>query len=301
MLMTNLKVDCPEPGIYEGVDFATYDQWDAVSNSHLSLLAKSPRHFREGNWSEPSDCLRIGELQHCGVFEPGAITDRYSVMPAFERDPENCTADGTPSESKGTKYYRMKKAQFEAEHEGREIVPRDWLDQALNLAIEIAANEDAHRILNDQGPVEVSIVWDELIGSENVRCKARIDKVARSLGILADLKKCREVSGFVKDIAYRKYHRQLAHYQAGWESLTDESLVPWFIYHESTTPIVVLAAPLGDVSIIQGNNERYELLSRLVECRQLDEWPGPRNPKELEIPAWSIAETPFVAANGEEV
>jgi len=291
----------PDIGIYENVPFETYAEWDAVSNSHLSLFARSPRHYAEGFKGEATDPMRLGSLQHCGIFEPLSIIERYAVMPAYELDALNTTANGAPSDSKCTKFYKHMKAQFEAANEGREIVPNSWYRSAKELSVALHENQRAREILNGPGPVEVSIIWDEVIGDSEIRCKARIDKVATSLGIIADLKKCRDVSRFDRTIADFKYHRQLAHYLSGWQSLTGDELTPAFIYHEPGPPVVVLAATLRDTAILQGNQERYRLLAQLADCRRMDRWPLPPNPTEIDLPSWYYDSAPFIAANGEEV
>lgn len=301
MLMTQLKTDCPEPGIYEGVPFATYDAWDALSNSGLSLLAKSPRHFHDADRSEATDAQRIGELCHCNQFEPGAFAERYAIMPPFERDPGNCTADGEPSTSKTTKYYRAKKKEFEAANAGREICPPEWYEKSITLVRELALCDRANCLLNQAGPCEVSIVWDEPTTPEPVRCKARLDKIALENRAIVDLKKCRDVTDFQKDIAYRRYHRQMAFYARGWRRLSGEYFAPWLIAHEISVPLSVLAAPLSPVAILIGQDEVDKYLNLFVECRARDEWPGPIGPPTWELPPWMLPDSePVAASNGRE-
>lgn len=301
MLMTTLTTECPSPGVYEGVSFDEYNGWRAISNTALSLLAKSPRHYRDGERSEQTADMRIGELCHVGVFEPAAVAERYEFLPAFERDPENCTGKGESSESKSTKYYKAKRAAFEAEHVGKEIVPREIFESVMTLVHELSENAQASALLNGPGPVECSLIWDEEINGTVIRCKARLDKIALDHGAIVDLKKCRDVLAFEKDIAYRSYDRQLAHYQAGWAALHDgECLTPWLIAHEMTVPLTVLAAPLADETLIDGFTRRQQLLERLAECIVTDHWPGPENPREWSKPGYSFAPVTMFA-NGEKV
>lgn len=305
MLMTDLTRECPEPGVYEGVDFATYNSWDALSNSGLSLLMKSPRHFYEGERAEATEAMRIGELCHAGALEPASVAERYVVMPAFEHDLENMTADGAPSESKATKYYRQKRKEFEAANCGKEIVTRDVFESMMSLVRELSLNERANELLNARGPSEVSLVWDETVDGFDapIRCKARLDKVALDRGAIVDLKKCRDVTRFVQDIAQRNYHRQLAFYQRGWAALHGgECLAPWLIAHETALPIGVAAAPLAELAQVEGGRQVARLLRTYAECRAAEVWPGLANPNEWELAAWRVSEVePLVASDGREM
>ncbi len=304
MLMTDLSTECPEPGVYENVSFDEYNGWRALSNSALTLLDKSPRHYAEGERSEPTEAMRIGELAHCGVFEPSAVAERYVIMPPFELDPHNCTDSGAPSDKKTTKWYRARVREFEDAYAGREIVPRAIYEQVISLVRELSRNERANMLLNDEGPVELCLVWDEQVNGfdEPVRFKGRIDKVAIRTGAIVDLKKCPDVTDFNKVIANRKLHRQMAAYQRGWAALHNgELLTPWLIAHETTAPISVVAAPLSDVSIMEGEEQFDRLLARYCECRAADAWPGVPNPPAWELPEWAISPVTMFAGSGEKV
>lgn len=51
---------CPDPGIYLDVPFEDYLQWDAISNSKLSLANRSLAHFKAGWNDTESKALRLG-------------------------------------------------------------------------------------------------------------------------------------------------------------------------------------------------------------------------------------------------
>lgn len=304
-MLCALGIPAPEPGIYEGVEFGTYVQWQAVSNSQLSLLKKSPRHFKDGLANETTSNMRLCELYHCSALEPHAFGERYVVQPDFHNDLANTTASGEPSNSKATKYVKAKEREFAEFHCDKNIVAREWYEQAFLLVQQFHDNEESRRILNGPGHVECSIVWDEEIEvagvPETVRCKARIDRVSLEHEIIADVKGTSKLQRFSSVIADFGYHRQLAHYVRGWEVLTGATFTPWLLAHETTVPFTVLAAPLEEVALVVGYRERMELLQLLVACRRTDNWPGPPNPRSWSIPEWAIEGRPFIAANGEEV
>lgn len=266
------------PGVYEDVEFDDYLSWEGVSNSRLSQFKLSPLHFKLNRAKEPTPAMELGTLFHCQVLEPAQFVARYAVTPAFHLDAENRTAQGSSSTSKSTRYVSEKMAQFAHENPGRELVSREWFDQSLEVVTRIASNVTARELLNGQGPVECSIVWDD--DETGVRCKARLDKV--SAGRLVDLKKTRELGKFKRAIGAYGYHRQMAHYRAGWASLTGEILTPWIIAIEGQAPFCCQAAPLHAQSLAAGIKERRELMQRLAECIASDTWPAPDNPESWE-------------------
>ncbi len=271
----------PEEGIYEDIPFSDYLSWDAISNSRLSLMAKSPRHFKLGFCKEPTPAMQLGQLYHCGVLEPLAFAGRYAICPNFHTHPENCTAAGVPSNSTATKYVKDKVREFTALADGREVVTKEWYDNTLALVKELTLNDDAKRIMNDPGPRELSIVWED----GDILCKARIDKVAA--GIIADLKSTAAIDAFSNAIGRYGYHRQMAHYQSGWKELTGDTLTPWLIAVESSAPFAVQAAPMSDEAMEIGYGERRRLMNRLRDCLEADRWPGMANPKHWNLPAWA--------------
>ncbi len=276
------QVDTPEPGIYENIPFADYLAWDAISNSKLSLLAKSPRHFKQGFFKEPTPSMQLGSLYHCGVLEPLMFADRYAICPEFHLYAENCTANGAPSKSTATKFVKDRMDEFRELSQGREIVPREWYDDTIALVRELCANAEAHRILSDPGPRELSIIWDE----GDILCKARIDKVAA--GVIADLKSVADIDAFERSIGRFGYHRQMAHYQRGWKELTGDTLSPWLIAAESSRPFTILAAPLHSEAMIEGHLSRERLMDLLRDCLEENVWPGRPNPKHWNVPAWAL-------------
>lgn len=304
-MLCALTTPAPEPGIYEGIEFHEYAAWNAISNSQLSLLKKSPRHFREGNFKEATSTMRLCELYHCNVLEPHAFGERYVVQPEFHHDIANSTTSGEPSTSKGTKYVKQKEKEFAEYHCDRNIVPREWYEQALALVENIARNPEANKIMSGSGHVELSLVWDEeieLAGEiDTVRCKARLDRVSLEQQVIADMKGSAKVLDFPRAIVDFAYHRQLAHYVRGWQVLTGEHFDAWIIAHEQDMPFTVLAAPLDDVALIVGGNERRQLLELYVACRRTDEWQGPPNPAAWRLPEWALKAVPMFASNGVEV
>jgi hypothetical protein len=272
-----------QDGIYPDVPFADYCAWDAVNASRLSRMLISPAHYLTPS-GETTPALRFGQLAHNGVLEPTALAERYAVLPDYHLDADNRTAAGEPTQSKATKYYKAKAAEFLAVNAGRERVSREEYARMKALVSSIAADRFARHVINGHGPCELSLLWTD--DQTGLRCKARIDKVSGAF--LVDLKTTKDIAAFAKSIARYGYHRQLAHYQAGYAAITGELLTPWIVAVESDPPHCVLAAPLSEVAVMQGETERRRLLAKVRQCQEQRDWPGPPAPDEWDLPEWAI-------------
>ena len=289
---------CPEPGIYEDVAFEDYLAWDAVSNTRLGQLAKSPAHYRANLELEQTRGLTIGSITHCGKFEPHLLHKRYAVMPAFELDEQNMTGKGERSESKATRYYKEKVADFQLDNLDKQIVSHEWYAEAECVVAALDGDDLARECLCCDGPVEICVVWND--AETGLRCKARLDKISLRLGRLVDLKTTADLSKFTRAIATYGYHRQLAHYCAAWIAHTGEELQPWIVAAENVPIFSVHAAPLDDVAYIEGCNERRRLLRLLRTCIDTDHWPGPPRPDRWILPEWAIRPV-TISLNGQKV
>lgn len=279
-----------EPGVYPNLPFDEYLAIPALSNTRMGLLAQSPRHFKfNAALDEKMKCLVMGRLIHTHTLEPAEIESRYVVMPDFANDLNNQTDKGLPSTSSATRWCKEQVFNFESANQDREIVSDLWWREAMLTCESIRADDGAREIFEAPGPTELTIVWDD--EETGIRCKARIDKVA--LGArrkLADLKSTSKLATFTKSIASYEYHRQLAHYQAGYAvHRGGELLEPWIVAAETVPPFCVQSAPLQDAALVRGERKRRSLLLLLRDCLEQDHWPGPPSPDEWTLPEWAMS------------
>lgn len=138
----------PKPGIYDGVSPEQYFAWNAVSNSRLGLLRRSPLHYRHG-FAETSESMLLGTLVHNGVLEPLQIPLRYVVMPDYAAHPENVTRDGKRSFNPGTAFVRTMEEAFRRLHHDKEIVSATQYDQMLRVAAALSQCPAARALFRD--------------------------------------------------------------------------------------------------------------------------------------------------------
>lgn len=277
----------PEPGIYQDVPFAEYCAWDAVNNSRLGAMDKSPAHYNTERVTEDTKSTRLGSLVHAGAIEARTLALRYAVANDWHLDEANVSALGKRSESKATRYYKDKMAAFTEANEGREIVSRSEYDAMLAIVEAVEGHPDARAYLNQPGPVEASMVWDD--PETGIRCKGRIDKVATIGGVLLDLKTTRDITDFPRAIARYGYHRQAAFYRRGWAILNGGELYDfWIVPVQNTAPYIAHAAPVSDEALEQGEREIDRLLAKVAECHEAGSWPGPELPEAWNLPEWAL-------------
>lgn len=275
-----------KPGIYRGVSFTDYCEWDAVNHSKLQRIDKSPLHCKVIPSLEKSPAIRLGQLVHAGKLEPDSVDARYAVMPQFELSPENTTGKGEPSTSTATTYVKNKRSIFEevSKQLGKIIVSQSQYDQFNECMSAMLQNQYVTDHVN-AGQSEVSIVWiDEATG---LLCKARLDSVS---DVIIDLKTSRDdgdrplPESFDWSLWTYNYYSQAAYYREGWYQVTGEMLPFVFAVVSTTPPIQCIAAPVGEMTLSLGSQTNARRLKRYAECKESGVWPGYVSPDLFELP-----------------
>lgn len=231
-----------EPGIYFGLDEATYHADPAVGSTGLRYLERSAADYWHHSALnplrpsvEPSPAQAYGRAIHCRVLEgPEKFLQHYERAPEpeglLETDAdlaEWLTAHGV-NKLPRTKSEKIVQAigidpqvrilsEFErrAAGAGRQMLKRTDFDRIVQASDLITQNPHLATAFSNGYP-EVSVFWDR---ADGVRCKARFDYLkARGIG---DLKSTRNPLGldFIDNcrraIANYRYDIQAAHYLEG--------------------------------------------------------------------------------------
>lgn len=277
-----------KPGVYLRGQL-DYAQVDAVNQSSLKEMLRSPRHYLHRlQYPKPrTEAMQRGTAAHTAVLEPVRLTSEYAVWEDTQTDPET-------GETK--KRVRRGKAwdAFKAEHATKEIVTQTVLDAAMAMRDAVAAEPMARYYLRTgKGANEAALVWVE--PTTGLVCKSRLDRftVIGSEHYVIDVKGCSDVSATAlqRQIANLRYHFQAAFYVDAYKAVF--GVEPNFLIAaiEMDAPHDCVMYQLDDQALEQGRAQYREALALLAECTRAKSWPGVGNGEvhPLGLPAWALA------------
>lgn len=284
-------------GVVYDMPAEQYHAIPAMSNSALSAMSRSPRHY----WSayiNPERPPRVetkpmftGTLAHCAMLEADAMAARYIVTP--EDAPRRPTAAqwGAKKPSADSQAAMAWWSEFNARAAGRLIVTAEQYETTRQQIAAVQAVPELAALLQT-GQSEVSFFWID--PDTGVHCKARADhvhRVADGRAILLDLKTTSDVSPeqFSRSVWNFGYHRQDAWYSRGFE-LASGTAVAAFVFGAVASDYPHIAVPyiLDDAAKAIGAEQCRDLLASYAQCKAADYWPAYGSGVQLlSLPAWA--------------
>jgi len=256
---------------------ADYRSAPGLNWSTLKAMATSPKHYRwlRDNPRSDSAAFRLGRATHAAILEPERFEDAWTVYP-------------------GRRAGKAWQA-FQEDNLGREIVSQAEYDQAVAMATAVTRSPALAERLND-GRAEVSLYWSEPVDgmAEPVAMRARLDwlyKAQDGAWVVLDVKTAREIGRTFGTAAARfLYHGQLAHYCAGVAAVLGGQVRAELLVVETQGPYDCGLLQLDQVALECGRKRRRDLLARLAQCTNDDDWPGQiPTPGWLQLPDWELA------------
>lgn len=207
-----------------------YHAIDAISNSLISRILKSPAHARAylDTPPEPTKAMEFGTAFHSAILEPDTFAATYAVFSGDRRTKEG-------------------KAAYEAlQSAGKLILTAEDMSVIQGMQKSVFTHVAAAELLSE-GEAELSVTWQDDSG---FLCKCRPDWWIGDT--LVDVKTTEDASpeGFAKSIAKYGYARQNVHYIEGTGA---NDFI--FIAVEKTAPYAVGVYRLDDFSLGQGRIE----------------------------------------------
>lgn len=255
------------------MSFENYRKAEGVSQSGLSLLKKSPAHYRfdMDNPRAPTPAMTFGSAFHSYMLDADKTFDKkYAVMQKLDRR----TTAG-----------KKAAAEFEEANAGKQVLSEE--DYAAIQGMSYSLEKlDAWHVASGQ-QCEVSLFWKDY--ANGVDCKGRLDGWNSEKQVIFDIKTCRDASpeGFAKSIATFRYYGQGAYYMEGAKQ---NGLSPrhFLIYAvETEAPYHCACYRLLDEILTIGQVENDELLKRYAYCKANDTWPGyPKSIQDIGLPQW---------------
>lgn len=278
-------------GAFTGVPAEIYHRLDAISASGLTLLQRSPAHYRHRlDNPEPSTPAQlIGECVHLAVLEPILFETRVV---------------STPHSSRTNAYKALRE---ECEADGRLLLSQDDHDTVRRVRDAVLSHPAAAPVLARSGAYrELTILFEHddvdratgVVRSTHL-AKARLDLVDLEGGHLVDLKTTRDASKeeFERAVYSYGYFRQLAFYRCALSTLFDVEeerqaldLSCVIVAAEREPPYAVAVYELDELALSVGWRQCEALLARYARCVREDRWPGYGDDVQaLTLPTWALS------------
>ena len=252
-----------------------YHSIDALSNSSLSVLKRSPAEFyarfiAKTMKSEETDAMRLGSAVHMLALEPERFHDHYVI----DTGPINATT--------GKPYGRDTK-RFEAWLEIRKtetdktVLIYEEFESSMAIAEAFQSHPEILRIM----AADVEKIYERgfelsylVEGQEPIKLKCKPDCVIPSEGLIIDLKTTSDPNPdawkwSAEDFGY---HRQAAIYLEAMQSLYGKPFRFLFGVVRSKAPYEVGVYELDDDSISRGWAQVESLIAEYAQRKREDNW-----------------------------
>ncbi len=277
----------PEPGIYPDMPMGSYLAWDALSNSGVGRLLRSPAHYQAYAAAPTPDTpdMRLGRAVHAAILQPSVFAGTYAGEPDI-----NGPEFANHAKPRASKMYKEMRAEMESL--GAEVLTCDEWDAVVGMKEAVHAHPRAAKLIQSTGRAELSMVWDD--EATGVRCKSRIDwhTPSKAGGAIVDLKTTTDASpgAFERTIFRFGYHRQGTLYLRGARAAGLAAAHFVLIAVEKTPPYGVVLYRLDDDAVRLGETQVDFGLARYAHCRAKDEWPGyTTDVVDIGVPKWADA------------
>ena len=268
-----------KPGLYPGLDFSTYAKIDAVNNSVLQRLRRSPAHAKHymDHSDEATEAKVVGEASHAAVLEPERFKEQYIARPIFEGHPNS-------------KVYKAARAEWEELNEKEVILSRDDYSLCEQLRDSAWGHPVAEKLLSGKGRNEVVVLWND--PGTGLLCKARVDRFTSYLkqSVVVEFKTTRDASSwaFSRDVAKFRYHHQGSWYRRGLQILDERHRKFYIIASEKEEPYCTAVYELEEEAMNVAEGVMQTLMYRYAECVKSGNWPGYGSGVErLQLPKWT--------------
>jgi exodeoxyribonuclease VIII len=244
-----------------------YHAIEAVSNSLISKILKSPAHARAYLDKQPvaTKAMEFGTAFHVAILEPKKFAEQYVVF----------NGDRRTKEGKAT--YE------ELTCSGKQILSTEDMEDIHGMQLSVFSHNAAKKLI-EEGHAELSVTWDDY--DTMVKCKCRPDWWNGD--VLVDIKTTDDASpeGFMRAIVKYGYHRQAAWYLRGTEA---KKFI--FIAVEKQDPYAVGVYELDALSLSQGSYECDRALQIWANANATGEFRAYSDECELlSLPDWKFDE-----------
>jgi PDDEXK-like domain of unknown function (DUF3799) len=286
-------------GFYENMPYEEYAKIDALNGSSIVHMRRSPLKYRhmKDNPQPPSPAMALGIIKHRMVLEP-ALMEEIAVWGLKE---EEKVRNGNVWNA------------FQEAHAGKLILTKAEYEETTSVARAALLSPLINKYVSADGPTEVSMFWRH--PHTGRRMKARLDKLITEtipgrpdISVLhdrikqrhlptkkytvMDLKSTRDCTSyrFGAQAAQLGYHIKMAIQYEGVLTLTGCEPEMRLAPIESKPPYECALYRVPKDVILQGLEEKDNLIAKLDECEASNQWPPEQDCEtDLILPAWSMS------------
>ncbi|MAF06159.1 PD-(D/E)XK nuclease-like domain-containing protein [Herbaspirillum sp.] len=235
---------------------AAYHQYPGISNSGLSLVARSPAHYAYRSGFKSTRAMDIGTAFHTALLEPERYASEYMTIKGI-------------NDRRKYEYQQAKKIY------GDHATLTDNEGASVDVMVEsVRNNPDANAILSEPGHAELSAFAEDPETGVLLRC--RYDWITDTQRVI-DVKKtqdCRQ-RAFSRSVFAYRYYVQEAMYRHIFELIMGTQLDSYqFLAIEEHPPCANVLYTLDDMAKMKGHQEYREALLAYAEAEHKNEWPA---------------------------
>lgn len=245
--------DMSLPALVSDMPNEIYHSHPSISNSGLSLVARSPAHYYHATRGGGSRAMEIGTAFHTALLEPDRYAAEYIVV-------EGCDDRRLAAYKDAAKVYGGDKTLTQSEGASVAVMTES-----------IAANGAVHAILSRPGRAELSaFVVDPETG---IVMRCRFDWLT-DCGVSVDLKKtqdCREFA-FSRSLHNYRYHVQAAMYSHIYQLLFGKQLQFKILAVEEQPPCANILYDIDPLALQHGHKLYREALEDYAAAHETGIW-----------------------------
>lgn len=250
-------------GLFPNLSRSEYEAIRAINVSSLEYFERSALHAREAmlHPKAPTAAMEVGTDLHCAVLEPERFSKEYA---------------GTIKVDRRTTEGKKRWAEFEAEHQGMNLLDADEWVTITRMRDAVYAHPVAKQMLSGLGHNEVGIVYEH--AASGLLCKSLLDRITGFGGYswVIDLKKTQDVSRreFARSVKKFHYGAKAAFYLDGCNTVAPHPRrFAWIAVEEKSPHDVVVYEP--DEDALRAGRIKYERWLYLYrEAVRTNVWPG---------------------------
>lgn len=246
-------------GFKEGMANGEYrSRKEFISITELKLFKYSPYKYKHevlcGNKKESSSSQKLGTLFHLAMLEPSEF-EKVAAFPDL----------------------RSAKAK-EAVAAGKFVCNQDDYNNVVAARHAVLKNEHVRKVLNEDCKTELSAFWRHPMG---VDAKCRFDAINLKQNIIFDVKTCRDLEEFKRQIKWYGYDMQAAFYTDCAQILYGEPFKFQFLVVEMNEPYLYKIFEMTQKRQVQASQKYEAILEKYKYAIENDYFPHPSEEIEM--------------------